>query len=55
VNDKWSEVGSKNAVLNILSDKRDALKGYINKEKLNYNKSTELFLEKVVRFYEVTK
>ena len=55
VNDKWSEVGSKNAVLNILSDKRDALKGYINKEKLNYNKSTEFFLEKVVRFYEISK
>jgi len=55
VNDKWADVSSKNSILNILSDKRDALKGYISKEKLNYNKSTELFLEKVVRYYETSK
>lgn len=55
VNDKWSEVGSKNSVLNLLSDKGGALKAYINKEKLNYKKSTEIFLEKVVRYYEITQ
>jgi len=55
VDGKWSEIGSKNSVLNLLSDKRDALKGYISKEKLNFNKSTDLFLEKVVRYYETTK
>jgi hypothetical protein len=55
VNDKWSEVSSKNSVLSILSDKRDNLKGYINKEKLNYKKSTEIFLEKVARYYETTQ
>lgn len=55
VNDKWSEVSSKNSVLSILSDKRDDLKGYINKEKLNYKKSTELFLEKVLSYYETTQ
>jgi hypothetical protein len=55
VDGKWSEIGSKNSVLNLLSDKRDALKVYISKEKLNFNKSTDLFLEKVVRYYETTK
>lgn len=55
VNEKWSEVGSKNAVLNLLADKRDDLKAYITKEKLNYKKSTEIFLEKIVRFYETNK
>jgi hypothetical protein len=55
VNDKWLEVGSKNSVLNLLSDKGGALKAYINKEKLNYKKSTEIFLEKVVRYYETTQ
>ncbi|MEY2812606.1 MAG: hypothetical protein RI991_1601, partial [Bacteroidota bacterium] len=55
VDGKWSEIGSKNSVLNLLSDKRDALKGFINKENLSYKKSTEQFLEKVVSFYETAK
>jgi hypothetical protein len=55
VDGKWTEIGSKNSVLNLLSDKGGALKAYINKEKLNYKKSTEIFLEKVVRYYETTQ
>ncbi len=55
VGDKWTEVSSKKSLLNILSDKRDLLKDYVNKEKLNFSKSTEQFLEKVVQFYETSR
>lgn len=55
VDGKWSEIGSKKSVLNLFSDKRDALKDFINKENLSYKKSSEQFLEKVVRFYETAK
>ncbi len=52
VEGEWTEVSSKKSVLALFKQKRDDLKGYIAKENLNFRKAPEVFLKKVVAFYE---
>lgn len=53
IDGKWNEVVSRKSVLNILKLHKEALKNFINKEKLNFHKSPEYFLNKVMGYYEL--
>lgn len=52
INGSWMQVGSQKSVINALKNNREAIKIFINKRKLNFRKSPEVFLKEVLTYYE---
>lgn len=48
----WVEVNGKKSIMHIFSDQKENIKAFIRNKNLNYNKSPELFLQKVAAYYE---
>ena len=52
LDEDWIEVNGKKSLLTIFSNQKEKIKSFIKNEKLNYNKSPELFLQRAVAYYE---
>ena len=49
---EWKQVSNKNDVLQVLKQKKEEVKRFINQRGLNYRKAPEIFLSEVLAYFE---